>query len=164
MMPEYIFSVAFCPSLVSAHLVSSGVSWPVCLFLEHAHCFPSLLQVSWEVCGPGCCRPLVRSSDCGISRVCKHAANLFPLCATDLLGGHQTVGSSEEQSSCHPSCSCSPERPSDYGVCCPLCSRTPVRPSLCGVFRGAEKLMICPRGRCRLEGATCFSILYKCNA
>lgn len=37
-------------------------------------------------------------------------------------------------------------------ACGPGCSRSPGRPSEHGVFRGAERLIICPGRRCRPEG------------
>jgi hypothetical protein len=40
--------------------------------------------------------------------------------------------------------------------CCPSCSKTSRKPSNCGIFRGADKLVICSRRRCRSEGTVIF--------
>jgi hypothetical protein len=48
-------------------------------------------------------------------------------------------------------------------TCCPACSSSPWRPSDCGVFNGADKLMICPGGRCRHPDVSyCFNPLSSC--
>jgi hypothetical protein len=52
------------------------------------------------------------------------------LAEVDLLGGLQTVASSEEQSSCCPVRRCSPEGPMHCHFCFPVCSRTPGRLSV----------------------------------
>lgn len=97
---------------------------------------------------------------------CKSSGRPVALCAADLLAGLQRVGSSEVYSSCciassffpkralpcgvsYPVCSNIPGRLLDCGFSCIVCNKTLHRPSECSVFRGAEKLVICPCGRCR---------------
>lgn len=123
---------------------TSGGSQLLWLFGRVPYFLPYLQQIFWEAFRQW---GLKRSRQAGNLLQQKAQARRVEFVGT---GGLRVIGSESTGLLSVPRCCGCLGRFLSY---CPECSNTPGRPSDCGIFRGTDKLMICPSRRHRQKGS-----------